>query len=208
MHPAPSANRAGREFGPPPSTNVPVPTTHALTAMEITFHCASCGADYELDVPKIIERPESIVCSNCGARPPGHRSNAFASALEDLCGAMADIRDKVGFEISLNTDELPAPWGKAVEEDAGGLDGGLEFAGARASSFDDDEEEEDEDDLDGFQEEEDEDDDGLGGDDLDDDDEDDDDFDDDDFDDDDDDFDDDDEDDDDFDDEEEEDEDD
>ena len=119
--------------------------------MEINFNCAECGADFELEIAAVVENPKLIKCSNCRAQPPAHRSHAFATALEDLLAAMAAIRTKVGFELVLITEELPPPYGKIDDADAGGLDGGLEFEDE--DEYEDEDEEEDEDDLDGFQEE-------------------------------------------------------
>jgi len=117
--------------------------------MTISFQCVACEADFEIDIPEVVEHPEQIKCANCGAHPAAHRSHALATALEDLLAAMAGIRKKVRFDLNLATDELPEPYGKVTEAEAvGGLD--LE---------DEDEEEEDEEGDEDEDEDEDEDDD-------------------------------------------------
>ncbi len=87
----------------------------------INFECSSCEADYEVEIPSIIEHPAEIVCPNCGSKPPAHRAHAFATALEDLLAATAQIRKKVRFELSLDSHDLPAPYG-AFEPGEAGLD--------------------------------------------------------------------------------------
>lgn len=143
-----------------------------VESVNISFECQACEADFEIEIPKLVESPESLKCPNCDAHPPAHRSHAFATALEDLLAAIAGVRRKVRFELALNSQELPPPYG-ALEEGESGLD------------FEDEDERDDED-LDDEDEDEDEDDDDLSYDDLEDDDLDDDDDDDEDFDDDDD----------------------
>ena len=107
--------------------------------MSITFECMACGADYDLEIPAIIERPNSLKCPNCGAHPPAHRSHALATALEDLLAAMAAVRKKIRFEIELETDELPPPYGPLEEEETG-----LDFENGEEGAEGEEEEEEEE----------------------------------------------------------------
>ncbi len=111
--------------------------------MSITFECMACGADYDLEIPAIIERPNSLKCPNCGAHPPAHRSHALATALEDLLAAMAAVRKKIRFEIELETDELPPPYGPLEEEETG-LDFENGEEGAEGAEEEEEEEEEEE----------------------------------------------------------------
>jgi hypothetical protein len=118
--------------------------------MSISFQCTSCDADFELEIPRIIDRPTALKCPNCNAKPPAHRAHAFGTALEDLLSAMAAIRTKIRFEISLDTEELPPPYGPA-ENAEGGL-------GALSDDLDvDDDADEDEDEDEDAEEDEDED---------------------------------------------------
>lgn len=112
--------------------------------MSITFECMACGADYDHEIPAIVERPSVLKCPNCSAHPPAHRAHALATALEDLMAAMAAVRKKIRFEVALETDELPPPYGPAEEEETG-LD--FEDGEAATADEDDDEEEEEEEDV-------------------------------------------------------------
>ncbi len=124
----------------------------------ITFQCNSCEADFDVNITQLLERPTAIKCSHCGARPSSNRCHSFAQALDDLLTAMAALRSKVQFELNLDNDELPPPYGPSDDEGAGAL-GGLVRAG------DDDEDEDDEDDED-FDDEDDEDDEDFDDDDF------------------------------------------
>jgi hypothetical protein len=108
--------------------------------MAISFQCTACDADFELEIPRIIERPTALKCPNCNARPPAHRCHALGTAVEDLLSAMAAIRTKVRFEISLDTEELPPPYGPAEASAEGGLTG----AGDDLAVDDDEDADEDE----------------------------------------------------------------
>ncbi|MEQ8275483.1 MAG: hypothetical protein RMA76_33070 [Deltaproteobacteria bacterium] len=114
----------------------------------ITFQCNSCEADFDVNITQLLERPTAIKCSHCGARPSSNRCHSFAQALDDLLTAMAALRSKVQFELNLDNDELPPPYGPSDDEGGGAL--GLVRSG------DDDEDEEDEDDED-FDDEDDDD---------------------------------------------------
>jgi hypothetical protein len=114
--------------------------------MSISFQCTSCDADFEFEIPRIIDRPTALKCPNCNAKPPAHRAHALGTALEDLLSAMAAIRTKVRFEISLDTEELPPPYGPAESAEAslGGLSDDLDVDDD-ADEDDDEEEDADED---------------------------------------------------------------
>lgn len=123
----------------------------------ISFQCMSCEGDFEVNITHLLERPNAIKCSHCGARPPAHRCHALAQSLDDLLSAMAGIRTKVHFELSLDTDELPAPYGT---KDAGSSladDEDDDVAGDDDLDEDDDEDEDDEEDEDEDDDEEDDD---------------------------------------------------
>ncbi|MBK6684197.1 MAG: hypothetical protein IPG45_06970 [Deltaproteobacteria bacterium] len=112
----------------------------------INFQCMSCEGDFEVNITHLLERPNAIKCSHCGARPPAHRCHALAQSLDDLLSAMAGIRSKVHFELALDTDELPAPYGK---KDAGSVladDEDDDVAGDDDLEEDEDEDEDEEED--------------------------------------------------------------
>jgi DNA-directed RNA polymerase subunit RPC12/RpoP len=112
----------------------------------ITFQCAACEGDFELKIAHLVERPNALKCPHCGNKPSQHRAHAFAQGLDDLLSAMNGLKAKFHFELSLDNEELPAPYGATVEDvDDAGL-------GSLSGADDDDDEEEDEDDED-FEEE-------------------------------------------------------
>lgn len=125
----------------------------------ITFQCVSCGADYELEITSIIEKSKPVKCPNCDAKPAAGRVHSFALALEELISCMAALRTKVRFELTLDTDDLPPPYGPADDAEEGGL--GLDDEDMADDDFDEDEDEdldEDEDDDEDFYDDFDEDD--------------------------------------------------
>jgi len=128
----------------------------------ITFQCVSCGADFELEMTSIIEKSKTIKCPNCDAKPAAGRVHSFALALEELISCMAGLRTKVRFEVGLDTDDLPPPYGPADDEEGGltSFDGDEDLSGDEDLDDDDDEESEDEEDedyYDDYDEDEDED---------------------------------------------------
>lgn len=116
----------------------------------ITFQCTSCDADYELEIPQLLEKTQKIKCPNCGTAPTAGRSHAFLLALEELLSCMAGMRSKVHFELNLDTEELPPPFGVTEDAEGGGL---TSFEDDEDEDFEDEDFEEEEDELDGFQEE-------------------------------------------------------
>lgn len=85
----------------------------------INFQCASCDGDYDIEIVHLLERPGALKCPHCGTRPQAHRAQQFAQALEDVLTAMAALRSKARFELQLDTDALPAPYGGDDDADAG-----------------------------------------------------------------------------------------
>ena len=113
----------------------------------ITFQCVSCGADFELEMTAIIEKSKTIKCPNCDAKPAAGRVHSFALALEELISCMAGLRTKVRFEVELDTDDLPPPYGPA-DDDEGGLTSFDDEDLSGEEDLDEDEDEESEDDED------------------------------------------------------------
>ena len=110
----------------------------------IAFECTSCNGDFELNVTHFLERPNSLKCPHCGARPSSARCHALAQALDDLFSAMGAVSNKVRFELTVANDELPAPYGLTEEEEAAG-DLGLEEEDGDDDDFDDDDDDFDDD---------------------------------------------------------------
>ena len=102
----------------------------------INFQCASCDGDYDIEIIHLLERPGALKCPHCSTRPQAHRAQQLAQALEDLMTSMAALRPKVRFELQLDSDALPPPYG-GDDEDAG------------LGRLDDDDDDDDEDDDDG-----------------------------------------------------------
>lgn len=123
----------------------------------ITFQCMSCEADFDVNVTQLLERPTAIKCSHCGARPTSNRCHSFAQALDDLLTAMSALRSKVQFELNLDNDDLPPPYGPTEGDAASGALGLVRSGDEEDEDEDEDaDEDEDEDDED-FEDEEDED---------------------------------------------------
>ncbi len=122
----------------------------------ITFQCTSCEADFDVNVTQLLERPTAIKCSHCSSRPSSNRCHSFAQALDDLLTAMSALRSKVQFELNLDNDDLPPPYGPSDEEGAAGALG-LVSSGDEDEDEDEDDEEFDEDEDEDFEEEEDDD---------------------------------------------------
>ena len=112
----------------------------------IAFECMACNGDFEVNVTHFLERPNSLKCSHCGARPSSNRCHALAQALDDLFGAMAAVRNKIHFELNVDNDALPAPYGGADDADVGlgALD---EEEGEELEEEEDDDDEDDDDDA-------------------------------------------------------------
>lgn len=133
----------------------------------ITFQCNACEGDFELEIARLIEKPGLLRCGHCGVKASNHRAETLATSLEDLITVMAALRAKFRFDVDLETDELPPPYGPIEPSEASRLN--------PLSSSDDDEDDEDDDDeesfLDGddddFLDDGDDEDDGFGDDDLD-----------------------------------------
>jgi hypothetical protein len=124
----------------------------------ISFNCQSCEGDFEVNVTHLLERPNALKCPHCGARPPAHRCHALSQSLDDLLSAMAGIKSKVHFELTLDTNALPPPYGG---KDAGSvLAGDEDEDDVGGDDVDDDDDEKDDDkDADDDDEEDDDDDD-------------------------------------------------
>jgi hypothetical protein len=117
-----------------------------MSSNTISFQCLACDADFEVGITSLLERPVALKCPHCNARPPAHRCHALAQALDDLLSAMAAIRSKVHFELSLDTEELPPPYGAGA--------GAASSEGSLTSDEDEDEDEggdEDEDEDEDFE---------------------------------------------------------
>lgn len=107
--------------------------------MAIKFQCTSCESDFDMEIPRIIDRPTALKCPKCNAKPPAHRAESLGTALEDLLAAMSAIRSQVRFQIKLDTEELPPPYGPSNDDNAlGGADDD-----DLAEGMDDEDEEED-----------------------------------------------------------------
>jgi DNA-directed RNA polymerase subunit RPC12/RpoP len=117
----------------------------------ITFQCVSCGADFEVEMTSIIEKSKTIKCPNCDAKPAAGRVHSFALALEELISCMAGLRTKVRFEVSLDTDDLPPPYGPAEDEETGLT----AFEDEDLSAVDEDEDDDDDEDAEDGEEDED-----------------------------------------------------
>ena len=110
----------------------------------IAFECMACNGDFEVNVTHFLERPNSLKCSHCGARPSSNRCHALAQALDDLLGAMAAVRNKIHFELNIDNDALPAPYGGSDDSDVGL--GNLDEDEEEGEDLDEDEDEDEEDD--------------------------------------------------------------
>lgn len=85
--------------------------------MTIDFSCEKCEASFEIDAADVIEGSERLKCPNCDAKAPQAMGEDFSNALGDLCKSIAALRKKFGVSLSLETDDLPAPYDADAEED-------------------------------------------------------------------------------------------
>lgn len=113
----------------------------------ITFQCASCDGDFDLKITHLVERPNALKCPHCGAKPAQHRAHAFAQALDDILSTMSALRARVHFELTLDNDELPPPYGAEAAEETG-LEADDDDEFEEEDEFEDFDDEEDDDDLD------------------------------------------------------------
>ncbi len=116
-----------------------------MSSNSISFQCMSCDGEFEVGITHLLERPNALKCTQCGARPPAHRCHALAQALDDLLSAMSAVRSKLHFELALDTDELPPPYGPAEGASEGSLTSGEDDDEGEDGDEDEDDEEEDED---------------------------------------------------------------
>jgi len=84
--------------------------------MTIDFECVNCGADFELDFIDLMEEPGKLKCPNCDAKADAHTVEDLVSALDDVMATMALLRRKFNFSITVETDDLPAPYATSEAE--------------------------------------------------------------------------------------------
>lgn len=85
--------------------------------MTIDFTCEKCEASFEIDAADVIEGSERLKCPNCDAKAPQSLGDDFSNALGELCKSIAALRKKFGVSLTLETDDLPAPYDADAEED-------------------------------------------------------------------------------------------
>ena len=81
----------------------------------LSAQCLSCGEEFEIGIGSFLERPGSLKCPACGARPTTNRSQVLANGLEDLLSGLSGLATKFKFDLQLESDQLPPPWGGTPE---------------------------------------------------------------------------------------------
>lgn len=85
--------------------------------MTIDLTCQKCEASFEMDASDLIEGNERIKCPNCDAKAPQTMVDDFGNSLGELCKAIAALRARFEVSMTLETDDLPAPYDAAEEDE-------------------------------------------------------------------------------------------
>lgn len=85
--------------------------------MTIEFECINCGADFELDFTDLLDKPEKLKCPNCDIKADIHAVEDMMGALDDVCANVKQIRKKFRVTFTLESDDLPPPYGPADEQE-------------------------------------------------------------------------------------------
>ncbi len=86
--------------------------------MIIDLTCHKCDTSFEIEGSELIEATESIKCPNCNTKAPQSLVEDMGNSLGDLCKSIATLRNRFDVSLSLETDDLPAPY-DIEEEDEG-----------------------------------------------------------------------------------------
>jgi hypothetical protein len=76
--------------------------------MTLDLTCQACDTSFELDVSELLDDPR-IQCPSCDARAPLPMSEGLSSALDDLLGQVARLREKFQILFELDGEDLPPP---------------------------------------------------------------------------------------------------
>lgn len=83
--------------------------------MTIDLTCQKCEGSFELDVQRLIDGEEKLVCPNCKAKAPGDLADEFTSALSELITQTENLSKRFLVSLSVESDDLPGA--EADEED-------------------------------------------------------------------------------------------
>lgn len=86
--------------------------------MTLEFECINCGADFEFEFNDLLDKPEKLKCPNCDIRADVHSVEDLMGALDDVCANVKNIRRKFRLSFTLESDDLPPPYGPADEHEA------------------------------------------------------------------------------------------
>ena len=81
------------------------------------FECVACNGDFDMDFETFVEELDGFKCPNCKVTPDRKKLKQFFSALEDLIEASAEVRKKFRHVVSVESDDLPPPYGGSKETD-------------------------------------------------------------------------------------------
>jgi DNA-directed RNA polymerase subunit RPC12/RpoP len=101
---------------------------HSSPEMNISFECAQCEADFEMESSDLIRDPSQLACPNCGRKANPELVEATMAALDELLSQLTRLRKRfrVGFnvefdefddELSEQFDDDEALWSDEVDEE-------------------------------------------------------------------------------------------
>jgi hypothetical protein len=114
--------------------------------MTIDLTCQKCEGSFELDVQRLIEGEEKLICPNCKAKAPGDLTDDFTNALSELITQTGNLSKRFLVSLALETDELPGSEAEEEEEEELEDDDELDDDDESAEEDDDEDELEDVDD--------------------------------------------------------------
>ena len=82
--------------------------------MTIDLTCQKCEGSFELDVQRLIDGEEKLVCPNCKAKAPTDLADDFTSALSELIAQTENLSKRFLVSLALESDDLP---GAEADED-------------------------------------------------------------------------------------------
>ena len=87
--------------------------------MNISFECAQCEADFELDSADLVRDPSLVVCPNCNAKANPEIIEATIVALDELFSQLTRLRKKFRVGFSMEFDDIDDELAEQFDDDEG-----------------------------------------------------------------------------------------